>query len=380
MPRIALLGCGGFIGSHFLDMALAEPACEVEGWDWSPEKIRPHLGRPNLVFHPGDLYADPLLEERIARCDVVIALAALCNPAQYNTRGVDVIDSNFVQPRRIADICARRGKWLIQFSTSEVYGQTLSHWTSGPAGTDGAGDPPAALYELDEETSPLLLGPVSGQRWSYACAKQLLERYIVALHRESGLAYTLIRPFNFLGTRMDYLPGLGGADDPALPLREAEGTPRVLACFTAALLGRRPLTLVDGGRNRRTFLAVEEAVEALRLMLERPGMARNKIFNLGNPANETTIRGLAETMREIAAEVSGDAGLAALPLVDVPALEFYGEGYADSDRRMPRIDRAGRLLGWSPSRGLRDILRPVIEDAFRTHGTPRGAPQPSRTR
>lgn len=367
MPRIALLGCGGFIGSHFLDSVLGdplapgEPAFEVEGWDWSPDKIRHQLGHPAFTFHAGDLYADPELEARLAACDVVIALAALCNPSQYNTRGTDVIESNFIQPRRVADLCARHGKWLIQFSTSEVYGQTLSHWT-------GEAEPPATRYELDEDASPMLLGPVSGQRWSYACAKQLLERYIVALHREAGLAYTLIRPFNFLGTRMDYLPG-----------RDGDGLPRVLACFTAALLDRRPLTLVDGGRSRRTFLAVEEAVEAVRLMLDKPGLAKGKVFNLGNPDNETTIRGLAEMMREIAAETAGDGSLAALPLVDVPALEFYGEGYADSDRRMPRIDRARQLLGWSPRLGLREILRRVLEDAFRTHGAPRGAPHRTRT-
>ena len=81
----------------------------------------------------------------------------------------------------------------------------------------------------------------------------------------------------------------------------------MLACFTAALLDRKPLTLVDGGGARRTFLAVEEAVEAMRLMLERPGMARNRIFNLGNPDNETTIRGLAEMMRGTAADVTGDS-------------------------------------------------------------------------
>src|SRR5688572_5805167 len=223
MPRIALLGCGGFIGSHFLDLVLADPAWEVEGWDQDAAKIAHHLGHPAFRFHPGDLYADPALEDRLSRCDVAVSLAALCNPSQYNTRGVDVIDSNFIRPRLVADLCARRGKWLIQFSTSEVYGQTLSHWT-------GSEDGPASHHELDEETSPLLLGPVSGHRWSYACAKQLLERYLVALHRESGLAYTIIRPFNFLGTRMDYLPGLG---EPARPSQLGEGTPRVLACFTA---------------------------------------------------------------------------------------------------------------------------------------------------
>ncbi len=358
MPRIALLGCGGFIGSHFLDAFLTDPSWTIEGWDWTPAKIKQHLGHPAFTFHPGDLYTFPGLEDALAKADVVISLAAICNPSQYNVRGVDVIESNFIQPRLIADMCARRGKWLIQFSTSEVYGQTLSHWTGG-------GEAPASLYELDEETSPLLLGPVSAQRWSYACAKQLLERYVAALHREQGLAYTIIRPFNFLGTRMDFLPGRQGV---ALP-REVEGLPRVLACFTGALLDRSPLTLVDGGHVRRTFLAVEEAVEALRLMLERPGMAKNKIFNLGHPGNEITIRGMAEMMREVAADVTGDESYLELPLVDVPALEFYGEGYADSDRRMPRIDKAANLLGWTPRRGLRGILRVVLEDAFQTHAS-----------
>jgi UDP-apiose/xylose synthase len=365
MPRIALLGCGGFIGSHFLDAFLEDPSFAVEGWDWSADKIRRHLGHPSFAFHAGDVYAFPGLEERLAAADVVVSLAALCNPSQYNTRGVDVIESNFILPRRIADLCARHGRWLIQFSTSEVYGQTLSHWMDRKGA--GTGDPSPALYELDEESSPLLLGPVSGQRWSYACAKQLLERYIVALHRERGLPYTLIRPFNFLGTRMDYLPG-----------RDGDGLPRVLACFTAALLDRRPLTLVDGGHARRTFLAVEEAVDALRLMIAKPDAARNRVFNLGNPGNEIDIRGLAALMRGLAAEVTGDDAYHALPLVDVPALEFYGEGYEDSDRRMPRIDRAMRLLGWRPRKALRDILRDVLEDAFQAQGLARTSPNPSR--
>jgi UDP-apiose/xylose synthase len=349
MPRIALIGCGGFIGSHFLDAFLADARWKIEGWDWESTKIHKHLQNPAFTFHQGDVYAFPDLETHLAQSDVVIALAAMCNPSQYNVRGVEVIESNFIQPRLVADICTRQGKWLIQFSTSEVYGQTLAHWT-------GQENPHPSTYELDEETSPLLMGPVSGLRWSYACAKQLLERYILALNRENGLAYTIIRPFNFLGTRMDFLPGL-----------EGEGLPRVLACFTAALLEKRPLTLVDGGNARRTFLAVEEAVDALRLMLENPGMAKNKVFNLGHPGNEITIRGLAEMMREISAELTGDETYLEHPLVDVPALEFYGEGYVDSDRRMPRVDRARNLLGWEPRRALSAILRPILEDAFQTY-------------
>lgn len=355
MAKIALLGCGGFIGSHCLDAFLADPSVQVEGWDWSSAKIANHLGRPNFRFHAGDIYAQADLKERFAACDVVISLAAICNPSQYNTRGLDVIESNFIQARKIADLCAEAGRWLIQFSTSEVYGQTLAHWT-------GAGESRPDLYEMDEELTPLLLGPVSSQRWSYACAKQLLERYIYALHKERGLDFTLVRPFNFLGPRMDFLPG-----------REGEGLPRVLACFTASLLDRRPLPLVDGGLARRTFLAVEEAVQALARMLERPAAAKNRIFNLGNPANETTIRGLAESMREAAAIITGDQGYLSLPLESVSAESFYGEGYADSDRRMPRIERARQLLGWEPREGLTGILRRTLEHAFSIH-VPRPAP------
>jgi UDP-apiose/xylose synthase len=349
MAKIALLGCGGFIGSHCLDAFLADPSNQVEGWDWSSAKIAGHLGRPNFRFHPGDIYAQADLRDRFAACDVVISLAAICNPSQYNTRGLDVIESNFIQARKIADLCGEAGRWLIQFSTSEVYGQTLAHWT-------GAGETRAELYEMDEEETPLLLGPVSSQRWSYACAKQLLERYIFALHKERGLEFTLVRPFNFLGPRMDFLPG-----------REGEGLPRVLACFTAALLDRRPLPLVDGGTARRTFLAVEEAVQALVRMVERPAAAKNRTFNLGNPANETTIKGLAELMREAAASITNDGSYRSLPLESVPAATFYGEGYADSDRRMPRIDRARNHLGWEPREGLPAILRRTLEHAFSLH-------------
>jgi nucleoside-diphosphate-sugar epimerase len=112
-------------------------------------------------------------------------------------------------------------------------------------------------------------------------------------------------------------------------------------------------------------------------MLERPGLAKNQIFNLGNPANETTIRGLAELMRSTAAEITGDPAYASLPLESVSSLAFYGEGYADSDRRMPRIDKALRLLDWEPKLGLGEILRRTLAHAFGTYGSAPSAANPA---
>ena len=78
-------------------------------------------------------------------------------------------------------------KHLIHFSTCEVYGRTLASYGLP------AEDP--KNYILDEETTPMIMGPVSAQRWCYACAKQLVERLIYAHGTENNLKFTIVRPY-----------------------------------------------------------------------------------------------------------------------------------------------------------------------------------------
>ena len=40
---------------------------------------------------------------------------------------------------------------------------------------------------------------------------------------ENGLEFAIVRPFNWIGPRMDFIPGIDGP---------SEGVPRVLACFS----------------------------------------------------------------------------------------------------------------------------------------------------
>ena len=47
---------------------------------------------------------------------------------------------------------------------------------------------------LDEESSPLVYGPINKQRWIYAASKQLLDRVIYAYGVRDNLDYTLFRP------------------------------------------------------------------------------------------------------------------------------------------------------------------------------------------
>ena len=178
-----------------------------------------------------DIVKEPAkLKELIKQSDVVINLAAICNPSEYIKQPVNTINSNFTDARDCINFCVEHDKHLIHFSTCEIYGRTLSSYGLP------ADDP--KNYILDEETTPMIMGPVSAQRWCYACAKQLVERLIYANGTENNLKFTIVRPYNWIGPRMDYIPGVDGKDD---------GQPRVLASFMTALMKGEPLVLVNGG-------------------------------------------------------------------------------------------------------------------------------------
>ena len=320
------------------------------GWDRCRERTEGLDSDPRLVFRQTDIRFDKeLLGRDIAEAEVVVNLAALCNPSLYGTRTLDVIASNFLDAEPVVRMCAESGTRLVHLSTSEVFGRTARSWFPGL-------DVPeeSALETFDEEDTPFLLGPLHRTRWSYACAKQLLERLVEAYGRERGLRWTIVRPFNFLGPRMDFLPGM-----------EAEGVPRVLACFVDALVRREPMPIVDGGASRRAFLHVSDAVDGILRILAMPDICDRKVFHLGSPGNETDIRSLAVSMRRIWAELRQDPSILDLPLKDVPSSEFYGEGYDDSDRRMPGIKNARSLLGWEPKLDLDQTLRATLSDYHR---------------
>jgi UDP-apiose/xylose synthase len=331
--RIAVLGAGGFIGSHLVP-ALARRGCEIDAVDATLAKLGPTgAGVRRLearIDRPG------LLEGLVDRCDAVVSLTALCNPALYNTRPLEVIDANYTDLVPLVKLCTARGRWLIHFSTCEVYGR---------AGRDGEGRPTA---RMSEDASALWLGPVHRERWSYACAKQLLERVIFASGRHHGLPFTIVRPFNVIGPRMDFLPDIDGA-----------GLPRVLAAFMSALLRGEDLLLVDGGRQRRSFIFIDDFVDGVVRILERRSAAEGEIFNLGNPANDVTIAELAALLgRAYRAQVPGAAPRTRV----VTAEELYGVGYDDSEERVPDIAKAEARLGFRPGTRLPEMLPAIVAD------------------
>jgi UDP-apiose/xylose synthase len=335
-PRIAVLGAGGFIGSHLIPALLARPeGFRVDAVDMCLDKLEARSPRVRRI--EARLDAGGLLEELIARCDVFISLTALCNPALYNTQPLAVIDANYTELVPLVKLCADRGKRLIHLSTCEVYGRRALD------------DEGRATTEMREDETSLCLGPVHKERWSYAAAKQLLERVIWAHGKHSGLNFTLVRPFNVIGPRMDFIPGVDG-----------EGIPRVLASFMHALLTGNDLVLVDGGKQRRSFVHVDEFVDALLRIIARPEVCRGEILNLGNPRNDVTIRGLARAI--VGAFRSRRPSGPTPRLRAVTAQNYYGDGYDDSIVRIPSIAKAERLLDWHPQIPLKAMLPGIVDD------------------
>ena len=326
---VAVVGCGGFIGSHLLDAILTRTQWRVFGVDLDFYRIQHRLSNERCEFLVADL-ADKNVVERIAKYPVVVNLAAICTPSRYMAEAPEVIRSNYDHPAALADACAKSGSWLIHFSTSEIYGRT-----SADSGL------------LQEDETELTFGPVTASRWSYATAKLLTERYIAGL---KNLKWTVVRPFNFVGPYMDFMPGIDGS-----------GIPRVLANFSSALVRGEPLKLVNGGVAKRSFTSVFDAVDFMFALFEAEKSPFSQAFNIGNPDNELTIAELAYKMRQIFAEIKG-VSVESIPEPQVVSgVEYYGEGYEDSLRRLPSVEKAERLLDFKAKTPIDVVLRESLE-------------------
>ena len=179
---------------------------------------------------------------------------------------------------------------------------------------------------------------------------------------EAEFNYTIIRPFNFIGPKIDFLPN------------GVNGIPRVFSFFMEALLSGMPMKLVNGGSNRRCYTYIDDAIECTyRIVQNLGGVCDRQILNIGSPHNEVSIAQMAETMREIYAEKFCDDGAKLPEIISVTGEEFYGEGYDDSDRRIPDISKARKLLGWNPRWGVRDALEATMRyyvSEYRRNVTP----------
>ena len=338
MKRVLILGVNGFIGHHLSQAILRSTDWEVYGMDMQTDRIAEHLASPRFRFFEGDITINrEWIEYHVKKCDVVLPLVAIATPATYVREPLRVFELDFEANLPIVRAAVRHRKHLVFPSTSEVYGM-------------------CADAEFDSATSPLVYGPIDKPRWIYACAKQLLDRVIHAYGMEQGLNYTLFRPFNWIGSGLDSIN------------TAKEGSSRVITQFLGHIVRGEPIKLVDGGAQKRAFTYIDDGVSALMKIIEnRGGVASGKIYNVGNPKNDYSVRDLATMMLELAKKYPEYRETAArAKLVDVSADEYYGKGYQDVQSRVPAIANTMRDLDWKPTVGMDDALARIF-DAYRGH-------------
>ena len=215
--RVLILGVNGFIGNHLTERLLQDENYEVYGLDIGSDAIARFLLNPRFHFVEGDITIhSEWIEYHIKKCDVILPLVAIATPIEYTRNPLRVFELDFEENLKIVRSCVKHQKRIIFPSTSEVYGMCSDK-------------------VFDEDRSSLVVGPINKQRWIYSVSKQLLDRVIWAYGEKHGLRFTLFRPFNWMGPRLDSLDAA------------RIGSSRAITQLILNLVEGSPIKLIDGG-------------------------------------------------------------------------------------------------------------------------------------
>ncbi len=332
MKKILITGINGFIGTHLLEALCRDAKWEVQGFDLRSDNLGPFMESPNFKFTSGDIFKDEKwLEEEVISSDIVLPLAGIAKPAYYLQKPIWTFELDFEQNLKMVRLCSKYKKRIIFPSTSEVYGMS--------------GD-----SCLKEDESPLVTGPINKMRWIYSCSKQMMDRLIFAYGQEEGLRFTLFRPFNWVGPRLDTF---GDAE---------ENKARSVTQMIYNVLNRGKISLVNGGEQRRSFTWIGDGIEGLIAIIEnREDKADGEIFNIGNPGNNYSIRELAERLVEEMKKFPPyreRAEKAEFEIISADA--YYGKTYDDMQNRLPSVEKMEKLLGWKPTTGMSELLNRTV--------------------
>ncbi len=328
--KLLILGSDGFIGYHLTSSIIQDERFS----QWSIVGVDANKMRTNLLpksslfqYVKLDITKDRnAIDQLILDADIVMPLVAIATPKVYVERPMDVFELDFEENLRIIKFCHQHKRRVIFPSTSEVYGRSKA--------------------PFDEETSDLTYGPIQYSRWIYACSKQLLDRVIFALNQKASFEFTLFRPFNWMGPYLDSLES------------SSEGSSRLITQLISDAMLNKEVILVDGGHQKRCFTDVRDGVTALKEILLNAQLSNGKIFNIGNPWNEFSVREVALKVidrLQSAQMVEGDVKL----LVKSSA-DFYGAGYQDVTSRVPNITNIASAFGWSPKYSFEDSLDNIL--------------------
>lgn len=334
--KILILGVNGFIGNGLTRAILRETDWEIYGMDMASNKLGQSLENKRFHFIEGDISINKeWIEYHVKKCDVVLPLVAIATPAVYVQDPIRVFELDFEANLEIIRHCLKYKTRVLFPSTSEVYGMSDES-------------------EFNEETSNLVLGPINKERWIYSCSKQLMDRVIYAYGNHHGLSFTIFRPFNWIGPKQDNV------------FEPKEGSSRVVSQFISNIMHGKDIQLVNEGTQRRSFTFIDDGIDCLlRIIANKDGCAEGRIFNIGNPKNDLSIKNLAELILEIAQTYPNyRQHVEKVRIISVTGNEYYGAGYQDVSARVPSIKNAEQILGWTPKTDIKTALKKTLNYYF----------------
>jgi UDP-glucuronate decarboxylase len=309
IKRILVTGGAGFVGSHLCDRLVAQGhdvICLDNLFTSQKTNIEHLLGRKNFEFIRHDVIHPLWLE-----VDEIYNAACPAAPGHYQYNPIKTMKTSVMGAINVLGMAKRCRAKVLQFSTSEVYGDPEVH--PQPESYKGSVNP---------------IGP----RACYDEGKRAAETLFFDYHRSNKVNIRVVRIFNTYGPRMHPFDG------------------RVVSNFIRQALRNEDITIYGSGSQTRSFCFVDDLVEGIIRLMNGPDSFVGPV-NIGNPG-EFTIKQLAELVVEISGSKS--------KLVYKPPVAD------DPMQRQPVIDLARKHLGgWEPKVPLREGLKKTI-DYFRS--------------
>ncbi len=312
---VVVTGGMGFIGSFVVDAYLAagRKVVIIDSLVSSVISTEPYENHPDCVVLPVSVEDYFLEGGTVAGADRVIHAASLVGPAGI-LRFAGQLGHDIVRAcQMVIDQCIEHDVPVCDFSSAEVYGRS------------------GQLAETDTIEVPTDYTV----RIEYAIAKTLTEA-IMANSRHRGLRGIVIRPFNVTGPRQSERGGF------------------VMPTFVQQALAGEDITVFATGEQLRAFLSVTDLVRFITDHMDAAIETGDLIYNIGNPTNNISVRGLADKVKEMVGSPSD--------IVYADAKKIHGDLYeeAESFEKTPVLGSALEV-GWKPEIDLDALIQETID-------------------
>ncbi|AQQ70884.1 dTDP-glucose 4,6-dehydratase [Limihaloglobus sulfuriphilus] len=313
--RVLVTGGAGFIGSHLCERLLTEGA-EVTALDdlstGSIENLHGIKDNSRFSFVQGSVCDVELVDRLAKESDDIYHLAAAVGVQLIVDEPVRTIETNIHGSENVLHAAARNEARVLIASTSEVYGKSEN-----------------VPFREDDD---MLLGSTRFSRWSYACSKAVDEFLAFAFYQKYGLEVIVARFFNTIGPRQRGRYGM------------------VVPRFVKAALNNEPVTIYGSGKQTRCFTYISDVIDGVIALMQCPDAA-GEAFNIGSQS-EISIESLADAAIRLSKSSSEKKYIS--------YEQAYGRPFDDMMRRVPSIEKAAAMIGYSPKVSLEEAIVKVI--------------------